>query len=210
MDDGVLLLGRLMEASSHGNWPAEDAVRLMKLFGSTGNLFSSGQFALSQAKLSDAQMTLIMTVNAAARRCAIERLGPSPFLGDAKTLEALARAIFIGARGERFAVICADRRMRLIEWTILSEGTADEIILQGEKLYERVALSDAAAVVFCHNHPGGSTSFSAADIESTRVFGTGLQRLGVALTDHLLIADGQVISMRRSGLPAACFSDPLK
>ena len=201
-------LARLMEASSHGKWRAGEADTLMAAFGDTFNLFSSGRFALERANLTEAQIALIMSVSAAARRCAVERLGVRPCLGEENTRAALARAIFIGARGERFALVRMDRQLRLIDWQILSEGTLGEIVLQGEKLYESVALSDAACVMFCHNHPGGSAAFSGADVKSTKAFSDELRRLGVPMYDHLLVAGREVVSMRLSGLIPEAFSDP--
>lgn len=73
----------------------------------------------------------------------------------------------------------------------------------------RVSLRDVAAdalafgatgVVMAHNHPSGNCQPSAVDLATTRNLARGLLPLGVRLLDHIVIADGDCFSFRRSGL----------
>lgn len=64
---------------------------------------------------------------------------------------------------------------------------------------EALAL-DARAMLVAHNHPGGGREPSAADRDATRrLHGLG-HALGIRLIDHLLFADGEVVSFRELGL----------
>jgi DNA repair protein RadC len=58
----------------------------------------------------------------------------------------------------------------------------------------------ALGVVMAHNHPGGDPTPSPADREVTRRLALALEPLGVRLIDHLVIAEGGVVSFRRLGL----------
>ena len=149
-----------------------------------------------------------MTVSAAAGRCALQRLGPNPRLDDTETAAAFVRAIYVGVRGERFSLILTDDRLGLLEWKVLSEGTAGEIVLQSARVLEAVALSDARCVIFCHNHPGGTPRFSRPDVTTTENLCRALSRIGVCVYDHLLLAGSQVVSMKEENLLPGVFSRP--
>lgn len=58
----------------------------------------------------------------------------------------------------------------------------------------------ATAMLLAHNHPGGSPHPSSADIAVTRMLDRVVAPLGILLVDHLIVAAGQVTSMRELGL----------
>ena len=58
----------------------------------------------------------------------------------------------------------------------------------------------ATGVVIAHNHPSGDATPSARDVAFTRALATGLRTLEVVLLDHLVIAGGQVTSLRAAGV----------
>jgi DNA repair protein RadC len=65
----------------------------------------------------------------------------------------------------------------------------------------RTALSlGAAAVVLAHNHPSGSAEPSAHDVRFSAAVAASLSLAEAVLVDHLVIGNGAVVSMRRSGL----------
>jgi DNA repair protein RadC len=65
----------------------------------------------------------------------------------------------------------------------------------------RTALSlGANAVVLAHNHPSGSPKPSAHDVRFSASVANALALVDAALIDHLIIAAGQVTSMRQLGL----------
>jgi DNA repair protein RadC len=65
----------------------------------------------------------------------------------------------------------------------------------------RLALElDAAAVVLAHNQPGGLATPSTSDVDSTRQVVEAGRPLRIAVHDHFLVADQQVVSFRGLGL----------
>jgi DNA repair protein RadC len=69
----------------------------------------------------------------------------------------------------------------------------------------RDVVSDALAfgalgVVMAHNHPRGDPTPSHADRDATRTLARALEPLGIRLLDHLVIAQGGVVSFRTLGL----------
>ena len=52
----------------------------------------------------------------------------------------------------------------------------------------------------CHNHPSGVKDASEADIELTRYLKQALALVDVVVLDHLIIGDGDPLSMAEYGL----------
>ena len=55
-------------------------------------------------------------------------------------------------------------------------------------------------MVLAHNHPGGSVKPSQADLHLTRTLREALALVDVAVRDHIIVAQGQYLSMAEDGL----------
>ena len=60
--------------------------------------------------------------------------------------------------------------------------------------------SGASAVILAHNHPSGVALPSRADQTMTRQVADALRPLGIRLLDHIVVADGDYVSMADSGM----------
>ena len=192
------LLASLLSTASHGWQGEETAMRLLRHFGSLKHVFNGSRSALMQCGLSEAQAALLIAMHPVARRCALEPLGPSPDLRDEQTLRDYVRALYIGVSNERFVVIGLDKKWQLTGTCTVAQGTMREIPLQPRTLIGHVIRSGAATVIFSHNHPDGQAEFSRPDIQSTQIFANYLKSTGVGLLDHVLYAEGEVVSMRKT------------
>ena len=59
---------------------------------------------------------------------------------------------------------------------------------------------NSAAVVLAHNHPSGSVEPSRADEFLTQTLKSALQLVDVRVLDHLIVGQGQVVSLAERGL----------
>jgi DNA repair protein RadC len=59
---------------------------------------------------------------------------------------------------------------------------------------------NAAAVIFAHNHPSGSTEPSVADKLITEKLKDALALLDIRVLDHFIIGDGEPYSFAEHGL----------
>lgn len=59
---------------------------------------------------------------------------------------------------------------------------------------------EAAGVVVAHNHPSGEPGASRDDLRFTRALHQALAAVGVTLVDQLVVAGGQIRSLRAAGL----------
>lgn len=107
---------------------------------------------------------------------------------------------FVGRKAETAAVACLDTRLRPICCQFLGQGTvsANEVVVR--QIAEIAMGNHAAAVVLMHNHPRGRASASGADFETTKQLYDSLHALSVELLDHIILGDGEYISMRDYGI----------
>ncbi|MEG8043293.1 Mov34/MPN/PAD-1 family protein [Sphingomonas faeni] len=115
---------------------------------------------------------------------------------------AAARALFAGlghATVETVAVAYLDPNRRLLGMRHVI-GARDQAAISIRTVAADALAFGATGVVIAHNHPSGDATPSARDVAFTRALATGLRTLEVVLLDHLVIAGGQVTSLRAAGV----------
>ena len=81
----------------------------------------------------------------------------------------------------------------------LNEGGVAGAELDVRRIVENAILTHASGVVLAHNHPSGIALPSAEDVAATARAKNALETIGVELVDHLIIADGDFVSLQQSG-----------
>ena len=67
-------------------------------------------------------------------------------------------------------------------------------------MVKRCLASNAAAVIFAHNHPSGVAEPSDTDVRLTRKLTDALALIDVRVLDHLIIGQGVQTSLAERGL----------
>lgn len=104
-----------------------------------------------------------------------------------------------GLPHEVTAIVCVDVRLRPICCEIVSKGTVKGSELLVRRIAEVAVRNHAPAVILAHNHPRGRACASLEDLESTRYLRKALVSLEIELIDHVILADGEYVSMRDYG-----------
>jgi DNA repair protein RadC len=60
--------------------------------------------------------------------------------------------------------------------------------------------ANATSVVLAHNHPSGLALPSGEDIQTTRRLNLALRAVEIELVDHVVVADGDYVSLAQSGM----------
>lgn len=97
---------------------------------------------------------------------------------------------------ERFAVVLMDVKNRLIGTKVITIGTATETLAHPREIFREAIRLGATRMIVAHNHPSGSLEPSSEDIELTRKLLTGGQFLSIPLLDHLILGNGNHLSLR--------------
>lgn len=107
---------------------------------------------------------------------------------------------FIGRYEELVALMLFDAKGKMLYNGIVSKGTVNAVDLYARKMLNMITTYNAVSVLIAHNHPSGLAFPSNEDIEATAKLLLLLQSMRVRLKDHLIVADGDYLSLRSSDL----------
>ena len=107
---------------------------------------------------------------------------------------------FAGRTHESFVVLFLDATHRLLAAEEMFQGTLTQTSVYPREIVRRSLHHNAAAVVFSHNHPSGSTAPSRADEMLTQTLKTALMLIDVRVLDHLVVSGSQSLSFAERGL----------
>lgn len=159
--------------------PVEDLQRVEGIGQGTAVLLRLAPQITRKARLSDAEQETVLS--------SVERVGT--YL--------LER--FAGETHEVLYQLLLDRKGRLLACKKLGEGGVSSAELDIRRMVENALLTSASAVILAHNHPSGVALPSEDDYAATVRAKDALAMVGVALTDHIVVADGDFVSMAESG-----------
>jgi DNA repair protein RadC len=99
---------------------------------------------------------------------------------------------------ERFAVVLLDVKHRLIGTQVISIGTATETLAHPRDIFREAIRQGATRLIVAHNHPSGNVEASSEDIALTRQLLEGARYLDIPLLDHLILGNGNYLSIRQT------------
>ncbi|MCP4572492.1 MAG: DNA repair protein RadC [bacterium] len=118
-------------------------------------------------------------------------------------LHPLLRRELRGLDRERFLALYLDTRHRVLAVETVSIGSLNASLVHPREVFQPAVAMAAAALVVAHNHPSGCPCPSADDLDLTaRLDGCG-ELMGIALLDHLVVGDDEIVSIREYGWPSA-------
>jgi len=80
---------------------------------------------------------------------------------------------------------------------IIGLGSRETVEIDIQDVIRTAAITNAGAVILIHNHPSGSSTATAKDIEVTEKAQEVPKRINVELLDHVIISKDSSYSMRR-------------
>ena len=93
-------------------------------------------------------------------------------------------------------VVCLDERFYAIHSGVVARGTAGTVEVNLHRIMEMISAVPCKKVMISHNHPQGFARFSKQDILTTQYLKDYLDKMGIELVDHILVAGGRAISMQ--------------
>lgn len=184
------------------------AHRLLDTFGSLAGVLDAPAAELARVEGSGETTAALLTlIPQLARRYAIS--GQS-FEGAVRSSEDAGRVMlpyFVGETREAVYVACLDGKRRVIGCRLMGRGGNTGAGLNVRQVVEYAVDARAAAVIVAHNHPSGVAVPSGEDREATEELARALRLVDVELTDHLVVADGDFVSMRDAGMMESAGED---
>ena len=88
----------------------------------------------------------------------------------------------------------------LIKEIELSSGTVNQTYLSPREIFIHALRYEAVHIVLVHNHPSGRVTPSDTDIQSTLRIRDAGKMLGIQVSDHIIVAGDQYLSMLERGI----------
>jgi len=195
------LLAIFLRVGIRGKTALDLARELISHYGSLRSLLGAGisefcQFpGMGPAKYVQLQASLEMS-----KRYFHDEMCERSFISSTQA----SKQFLVNALGDRktevFACLFLDTQHGILCFEELFYGTLDSASVYPREVVRTVIEKGAAAVIFCHNHPSGSTVASEADIRLTERLKSALELIDVRVLDHMIVARGQVLSFAEQGL----------
>ena len=195
------LLALLLQTGRPGEPVLCFARRCIDHFGSLGGLFDADLSSFKACGgLGEARFTLFQAMRELSRRELYAQLERGDALSSPDSVRRYLSSQLAGRQHEVFCGLFLDNRHRVIEYTELFQGTIDSAAVYPREVVKSCLRSNAAAVIFAHNHPSGVAEPSDTDVRLTRKLTDALAPIDVRVLDHLVIGQGVQTSLAERGL----------
>ena len=150
--------------------------------------------------LGPAKRAELMALMESARRALSQQMAAVPVFDSPDRVKDYLGLQLGGRAQEVFAVLFLDSQHRLIRLEEMFQGTLTQTSVYPREVLKRALTLNAGAVVLAHNHPSGLAEPSRADEYLTQTLKTALQMIDVRVLDHIVVGQGQTVSMAERGL----------
>ncbi|MBX3150372.1 hypothetical protein KF728_09510 [Candidatus Obscuribacterales bacterium] len=99
---------------------------------------------------------------------------------------------------ENFVSFHLDAKNNIIGYQVVSQGTLTASLVHPREVFKSAFLSNANSIIVAHNHPAGSLTASAEDLETTRQLLKAGKLLGVPVVDHIIVSFKGECSIRET------------
>lgn len=106
---------------------------------------------------------------------------------------------FFGRSNETVFLLCLDAKCKVLCCKEVGQGSINSASISVRKIVEAALSTNATTVILAHNHPSGVALPSTEDVQTTRRVAAALNAVEVHLADHIVVADGDYVSMVQSG-----------
>ena len=172
---------------------------LLAHFGSITAVFeASPQDLLEVEGIGESSMSLIRLVTEIGRRYQIDKAKLDKIIDSTELAGRFVTSLFHGYTDEAVYMVCLDGKNQVLYYTKLAEGSVNAANFSIRRAVETALKRKAVSVILAHNHPSGIAVPNVTDIATTEQFMEALATVGIRLTDHIIVAEGDFVSMRAS------------
>ena len=125
---------------------------------------------------------LLSLMNDVARYYQVDRTMREKILPTVQACGEYLVPFFFGRNVETVFLLCLDAKCKVLCCKEVGQG-----------------ISSASAVILSHNHPSGIAVPSSEDVQTTCRVAMALNAVEIQLADHIVVADGDYVSMVQSG-----------
>ena len=196
----VELLAIVLRTGMAGKNVFQLSAELLQPNGVAGLLQASAESLKLTKGLGPAKQAELLAVFELARRALGQQLQQRDVFHTPGAIKHYLQLQLAHKNHEVFAVLFLDNQNRLLATEELFRGTLSQTSVYPREVVMRALHHQAAAVVLSHNHPSGSVQPSRADEHLTQTLKAALALVDVRVLDHIIVGQGQALSMAEQGL----------
>ncbi len=134
------------------------------------------------------------------RRIRISTVGTRPVIQTAVDVYQMVGSEMGRLDREHFRTILLNTKNRVIRVCTVSIGGLSQAPVHPREVFKDAIKHGACSLIVVHNHPSGDATPSAEDNMITDQLAAAGKLVGIPLLDHIIIGDGQYVSLREKGL----------
>lgn len=179
----------------------EIAHRLLERFGSMAQVMEAPVEELKKVDgVGESAAVFLALINAVGRYYQVNRTSNETYLNDIQSCAEYMVPKFIGRRNETVFLLCLDAKCKVLGCREVGEGSVNSAAVPIRRIVEMALGANASAVVLAHNHPSGYAVPSGEDVQTTKRLAMALRSVEIELADHIVVADGDYVSLVDSNL----------
>ncbi len=184
------LLAIVLRTGIKGKNAVHMAQDLLNTFGSLRKLLRCDIYELTSVKgLGDAKFAQITAIQEIAQRSLQEELSTKAAIKSSQEASKFLMTKMRDNQQEVFACLLLNSCHQLISYQELFVGSINSAAIYPREVVKLVIKNNAAAIIFAHNHPSGSSKPSDADKVITRRLTLALELIDVPVLDHIVIGE---------------------
>lgn len=179
----------------------EIAHRLIKRFGSIRKVLSACPKELEQVEGVGKNAACFLSLFSAVESyCRIQESKELSILSDIEQCGKYLARFFHNKKNETVYLLCLDAKCMVLDCRKVCEGSVNSASISIRKVVDMALTANATSAVLAHNHPSGMALPSSEDIETTKRVARALQMVDVTLSDHIIVAEDEYVSLAQSRL----------
>lgn len=177
------------------------AQELLSKFGSLQGMMSAPLIAWEDIKgVKGAKLAQLQAALEIGRRVSLPTTREKTIIKSTAQAASYFAARLRGLPHEHFRVVYLNRLGRVLDDSLIAEGTVDNVRPPVRVIVAKALQTNASTLILAHNHPSGSAQPSESDQTLTREVLAACKPLGLRVLEHVIVSENEEYSFADSGL----------
>ncbi len=177
------------------------AKKLISEFGGLSGVLDADQKKLEELSgVGAMSAALIRLVKELYGTYLAENMKKGDVLSSPESVLKFVRVRLSGMTNEAFMVIYMNVKNEVIDYTMLHEGTVDNVAVYPRRIIESALSRHATGIILVHNHPSGNPTPSREDKALTRDIADSATTLDIRVLDHIIVGKDGYFSVMENDL----------
>ena len=179
----------------------ELAHALLARFGSLDAVFHASVEELREVPGVGSHTAILLTmIPQIMKKSAVSRTGEIHQITSSRDAGRYLIPRFLEEQDEVVLMPCLANKRSILCCCEMGRGVVNTVNINIRRAVEKALRVKASSVILAHNHPGGLAIPSREDDLVTKNLYNALEIVGIHLEDHIIVADGDYVSMADTGI----------